>query len=111
MSTSPIRLDAASLRTATRRNANRLLGIAGVAAYLTLSMAGSPTLGPADPAGASSEIRLVRAGDSIQAALDGAVPGDRVIVEAGTYAEQLTLSHSGVSSSASARGSCRPRRR
>ena len=39
---------------------------------------------------------LVKAGESIQAAIDTAAPGQLVIVEAGTYAEQLTVTKDGL---------------
>jgi hypothetical protein len=38
--------------------------------------------------------RVVRPGQSIQAALDAARPGSRIVVKAGTYAEQLTITKS-----------------
>lgn len=39
----------------------------------------------------------VKSGQSIQAAINAAHRGDRIIVEAGTYAEQLTITTSGIS--------------
>jgi nitrous oxidase accessory protein NosD len=38
----------------------------------------------------------VRSGQLIQAAIDGAHRGDRILVEAGTYAEQLTIANDGI---------------
>lgn len=38
----------------------------------------------------------VQAGQSIQAAIDAAQPGTRILVEAGTYAEQLTIENDGI---------------
>ncbi len=38
----------------------------------------------------------VKAGESIQAAVDGAQPGAWIFVEAGTYAEQLTVQTDGI---------------
>ncbi|KAK5996545.1 hypothetical protein PT974_01880 [Cladobotryum mycophilum] len=40
--------------------------------------------------------RTVRAGGCIQSAIDAARPGDRIIVERGTYYEQLTISKNGI---------------
>ena len=39
---------------------------------------------------------FVKAGESIQAAIDSAQPGRMVVVEAGTYAEQLTVTNDGL---------------
>ncbi|KAK3323062.1 pectin lyase fold/virulence factor [Apodospora peruviana] len=38
----------------------------------------------------------VKAGQSIQAAINAAHPGSKIVVEAGTYAEQLTISKNGI---------------
>ena len=50
----------------------------------------------ATPAQAHGGPTIVRPGESIQAALDAARRGDRIVVRAGTYAEQLTVSTDGI---------------
>lgn len=40
--------------------------------------------------------KTVKAGQSIQAAIDSAKPGDKIIVEQGTYPERLTIKTSGI---------------
>lgn len=42
------------------------------------------------PSALAADVR-VRAGSSIQAAIDAAAPGTRIVVDAGTYAEQLVI--------------------
>lgn len=46
--------------------------------------------------GWKGRIKHVRSGQSIQAAINGARYGDRIFVEAGTYAEQLTIKTDGI---------------
>jgi parallel beta-helix repeat protein len=50
----------------------------------------------AGPASAQGGTIHVRAGQPIQAAIHTAHPGDRILVEAGTYAEQLTIEKDGI---------------
>jgi hypothetical protein len=60
-----------------------------VVALLGLTLPG--LVGVAAPAHAAGGVVVVHSGGSIQDALDRAHPGSTVVVEAGTYAEQLTL--------------------
>ena len=48
------------------------------------------------PAFASSDVHIVRQGQSIQAAVDAASPGDTVVVKAGTYRESVTIHTDGL---------------
>jgi nitrous oxidase accessory protein NosD len=65
--------------------------VAGVVALVGLTLAGPVRVGVAAPAHAAGGVVVVHSGGSIQEALDGVRPGSTVVVEAGTYAEQLTL--------------------
>lgn len=47
-------------------------------------------------AGSRSSRYHVKSGTSIQAALNGAISGDTIIVDAGTYAEQISITTSGI---------------
>jgi nitrous oxidase accessory protein NosD len=47
-------------------------------------------------AGHGASTIYVKKGDSIQAAINSANSGDRIVVESGTYAEQLTISKDGI---------------
>lgn len=47
--------------------------------------------------GNSDDYNCVRPGHSIQEAIDKARPGDRIVVEAGTYEEQLVIKTDGIS--------------
>jgi len=61
----------------------RRIGARGVAVAVA---AGAAVLGFPAPSGAATTI-IVRPGQSIQAAVDAAAPGDTILVEPGTYAE------------------------
>jgi Periplasmic copper-binding protein (NosD) len=72
--------------TTSRRPACALSALAIAAA--TLCSPGS--------AGAAAGTHVVRPGQSIQAAIDAARPGDKIVVRSSTYAEQLTVATSGL---------------
>ena len=63
---------------------------------MVLALALVTSVGLITPAAASSGITIVRPGQSIQAAIDNAQRGDRILVAEGTYAEQLTLDKDGI---------------
>jgi nitrous oxidase accessory protein NosD len=65
--------------------------IPAVVALVGLTLAGPVGVGVAAPAHAAGGVVVVHSGGSIQDALDRARPGSTVVVEAGTYAEQLTV--------------------
>jgi nitrous oxidase accessory protein NosD len=65
--------------------------LAAVVALVGLTLAGLFGVGVAAPVHAAGGVVVVHSGGSIQDALDGAGPGSTVVVEAGTYAEQLIL--------------------
>jgi hypothetical protein len=75
-----------------------LAGLASVIAALIL----------AAPAAASSGIHVVRPGQSIQAAVDAAAPGDVVVVKAGTYRESVTIRTNGLTLRAEGRVTLEP---
>ena len=76
-------------RSAARRiDAARILLILVTVCVTTVGLAGS--------ASANGGTAYVQPGQSIQAAIDRAHPGDRIIVLAGTYAEQLTVDKNGI---------------
>lgn len=54
------------------------------------------SVGLVGPASAHGGSTIVRPGESIQDAIDGASPGDRIVVRAGNYAEQLTIETDGI---------------
>ncbi|MEU0783105.1 right-handed parallel beta-helix repeat-containing protein [Streptomyces sp. NPDC006173] len=53
-------------------------------------------LGAAAPSAAHRSVHLVRAGESIQKAVDAAKPGDTVVVSPGTYHESVRITVSGL---------------
>jgi len=63
---------------------------------LILAMVFVTSVGLVRPALAHGGTTFVRQGQSIQAAIDAARPGDRIVVGRGTYAEQLTVSEDGI---------------
>ncbi|WP_418361494.1 right-handed parallel beta-helix repeat-containing protein [Streptomyces gilvosporeus] len=74
---------------ATRPGLRRLV----CGAYLAAAVAGG--LATAPPAGAS-DLHLVHQGESIQAAVDAARPGDTVLIGPGVYRESVVIKESGV---------------
>src|SRR5437763_15913671 len=74
---------------ATRPGLRRLV----CGAYLAAAVAGG--LATAPPAGAS-DLHLVHQGESIQAAVDAARPGDPVLIGPGVYRESVVIKESGV---------------
>lgn len=69
--------------------------IASMLPLLVLILAPIFATSAALPFEEGKEIRI-RAGEHIQAAINSAQAGDRIVVEAGTYCEQLTISTNGV---------------
>ena len=76
-------------RAAARRNlAARILFVLATVCVTMAGLVGS--------ASADGDTVYVRPGQSIQKAINRADPGDRIIVRAGTYAEQLTVNKNGI---------------
>jgi len=77
-------------RSATQRfSVARLALIPAMVFVTSVGLVSSPAL-------AHGGTTFVRQGQSIQAAIDAARPGDRIVVGRGTYAEQLTVSKDGI---------------
>jgi len=76
------------------RPVSRRFGAARVA--LILAVVCVTSVGIVSPASAHGDTKFVRPGQSIQAAIDVAHPGDRILVRPGTYAEQLTIAKDGI---------------
>lgn len=64
-----------------------------VVVVVVASMMSVGLVGPASAHGGNS---IVKPGESIQEALDAADPGERIVVRAGTYHEQLTIKTDGI---------------
>ena len=57
---------------------------------------------------ASADTHVVRPGESIQAAVDAASPGDTIVVKSGTYRESVRIQTSGITLKAHGRVTIRP---
>lgn len=67
-----------------------------IKALVALAAASTAGLGGAVPAASAAQARVVRPGESIQAAVDATQPGDTVVVRPGTYRESVVISTPGL---------------
>jgi nitrous oxidase accessory protein NosD len=65
----------------------------GAVVVVAVALGATVTAGSADTVRSA---RVVSAGESIQAAIDAARPGDRIVVSDGTYPERLTVNKNGI---------------